>query len=173
MNAASRSATTLGRSSTLASAPGGRAVADDHDAGHRAKNARLIEPGNAFMIDEQDRHAAVTDRIADLQRVVLVVERHRDQPHPETGEVTDNQLEAVRQEEGDSIPLLEAHGRQPRRQPRGQPLELRRGGPRPVALEDRPIGVDLERRSQELMEHGSRAGRGSKQRCRQAPPSVD
>jgi hypothetical protein len=56
----------------------------------------LIESRYAAVIREHDRRPAVAERVADLQRVVLVVERHDDQPHPEAGEVAGDRLEAVR-----------------------------------------------------------------------------
>lgn len=139
-------------------AAGGRFAPDDNDPGNRSQDARLLEAGNALVIDEQDRRTAVADGVADLQRVVLIVERHRDQPHPETGEVADDRLEAVRQQESHPIPFLEAHRRQPRGKPRRQPLEVCRGAPCPVAFEDRAVGVDLEGLFQQVMQHGRQVG---------------
>ena len=44
--------------------------------------------------------------------MVLVVERHDDQPHPEAGEVADDRLAAVGQQQGHPIPFLEPQRRE-------------------------------------------------------------
>ena len=128
---------------------------DDGDPRHGPQGPHLFESGHPFVMDDEDRGSAVAERVADLERVVLVVQRHRDQPHPKAGEVADDRLEAVRQQESHPIAFLEPHGCEARCQPRGQPLELHRGGPRSVALEDRPVGIDLDGSFEQAMEHES------------------
>lgn len=124
----------------------GRGPATNHEhSRHRFEDTSLLELRNPLVMRDQDRRTAVTDRVTDLQWVILVINRHDDEPHSETGEIDDDRLETIRQQHRDTITLFEAHRCQARGQPRRQPLKFRGGGPRSIVLYDRTFRANLNR----------------------------
>ena len=74
----------------------------------------VVETLDPFVVRDEDRGAGVIERVADLQGVVLVIERNGHQAHPEAGQVADDDLQPIRQEQRHPVTLLESHGCQTR-----------------------------------------------------------
>ena len=116
-------------------------------------------------VGEQDAGAAHLQRVIDLGGRVAVVQRRRDQPRPEAGEVVDDEVDPVRHQRGDPIARLEAEPAVAAGQRRARPVELA-PGQRPAGRGDR----DLVRRRveadlQQVVERPGRALRAGRLRA--------
>lgn len=74
------------------------------------EGAGLVQSGNAFMVGDQERSAAVAEGVADLEGVIQVIEGSDDEPHPEAGEVARDGFDGIGQQDGHAIPFLEPEG---------------------------------------------------------------